>query len=194
VIAKFAKLVALAGVLALSASCGDFVRQGRSPVMLVVGSLVDAEGAGTMQSDVIVDGGTFNDNATATLTAQLKDPGSLGEAATPTAINQIVIDRYHVEYRRTDGRNTPGIDVPYAFDSALTATVIVGSPIQVPFQIVRHSAKEEAPLAALRLGTGTGHFISTIATVTFYGHDLAGNNISAAGNMGIDFADFADEN
>ena len=59
------------------------------------------------------------------------------------------------------------------------------------FQIVRHSAKAEAPLAAL---SPAGNIISTIATVTFYGHDLAGNEISTSANMGIDFADFADEN
>jgi hypothetical protein len=59
------------------------------------------------------------------------------------------------------------------------------------FQIVRHSAKEEAPLKALRFN---GSIISTIATVTFYGQDQAGNEISAAGNIGIDFGDFADPN
>jgi hypothetical protein len=30
--------------------------------------------------------------------------------------------------------------------------------------------------------------------VTFYGQDQAGNEISAAGNIGIDFGDFADPN
>jgi hypothetical protein len=191
VTAKFAKLLALAGAVALSTSCGDLVRQGHSPVMLVVGALTDKDGTGTMQSDVLMNGGTFNDNAQVTLFVQLKDPGSLGVAAATSALNQVVIDRYHVQYVRTDGHNTPGIDVPYAFDSGLTLTV--ADPITVSFQIVRHSAKEEAPLAALRL-EGTGHFISTIATVTFYGHDLAGNDISGSGNIGIDFADFADKN
>jgi hypothetical protein len=191
VIAKFAKLLVLVGAVSLSASCGDLVRQGHSPVMLVVGALTDKDGTATMQSDVLVGGGTFNDNATATLFVQLKDQGSLGVVTAPSPTNQVVIDRYHVEYRRTDGHNTPGIDVPYPFDSALTVTV--SDTVKVPFEIVRHSAKEEAPLAALRL-SGTGHFISTITTVTFYGHDLAGNDISGSGNIGIDFADFADQN
>lgn len=191
-IAKFAKLLALAGAVVLSSSCGDLVRQGHSPVMLVVGALTDKNGAATMQSDVLVNGGTFNDNAQATLFVQLKDQGSLGAVAQPSPTNQVIIDRYHVEYRRTDGHNTPGIDVPYAFDSAMTVTVS-DNAVTVPFQIVRHSAKEEAPLAALRL-SATGQFISTITIVTFYGHDLAGNDISASGNIGIDFADFADQN
>ena len=38
-------------------------------------------------------------------------------------MNAITITQYHVEYVRSDGRNTPGVDVPYAFDSAVGATV-----------------------------------------------------------------------
>ena len=49
---------------------------------------------------------------------------------------------------RADGRNTPGVDVPYGFDGAFTATVSGGEPT-VGFELVRHIAKEEAPLAAL---------------------------------------------
>jgi hypothetical protein len=192
VTAKFATLLALAGAVALSASCGDFVRQGRSPVMLVVDSLQDKDGNHTLRSDVLTSTGTFNDLATASLRILLKDQGSLGVSATPSELNQVVIDRYRVEYVRADGHNVPGVDVPFSFDSALTQLVTADGDEAI-FQIVRHSAKEEAPLAALRL-TGTGHFISTIATVTFYGHDLAGNDISASGHIGIDFADFADEN
>jgi len=190
VTAKFAKLLALAGAVALSVSCGDLVRQGHSPVMLVVESLVDGNGNHTLRSDVLVAGAIVNDLATASLRIQLKDQGSLGVVASPTLTNQVVIDRYRVEYRRADGHNTPGVDVPYTFDSALTQTITEDGD-DVIFQIVRHVAKAEAPLAAL---SPSGNIISTIATVTFYGHDLAGNDISTSANMGIDFADFADEN
>jgi hypothetical protein len=34
--------------------------------------------------------------------------------------------------------------------------------------------------------------ISTIAEVTFYGEDLAGNDIRVVGTMSVNFADFAD--
>ena len=103
----------------------------------------------------------------------------------------MTINRYRVEYRRTDGRNVQGVDVPFAFDSGVTFTIPAGGLVKAGFQIVRHSAKEEAPLKALR---ANGSIISTIATVTFYGQDQAGNEISAAGNIGIDFGDFADPN
>ena len=195
-IAKSVKLLALSGAVALSVSCGDFVRQGRSPVMLVVESL-EVENGNTLLSDVAnttddpcspTTPCVFNDMATVRLRIQLKDQGSLNVVASPSLTNEVTIDRYHVEYRRTDGRATPGIDVPYSFDSALTMT-ISGDGEQASFQIVRHAAKEEAPLRALLLNRD---LISTIATVTFYGHDQAGNAVSASGNMGIDFGDFAD--
>ena len=82
-----------------------------------------------------------------------------------------------------------GVDVPFAFDSGLTFTIPAEGQISAGFQIVRHTAKQEAPLQALRFN---GDIISTIATVTFYGHDQAGNEISVSGNIGIDFGDFAD--
>jgi hypothetical protein len=197
VTAKFAQLLAIAGAVALSVSCGDLVRQGRSPVMLVVNAL-EVENGNTLLSDVAnttdpcspTTPCVFNDMATANLRIQLKDQGSLNILAIPTLTNQVTITRYRVEYRRTDGRATPGVDVPYGFDSALTLTVSATGD-EASFQIVRHSAKEDAPLRALLLNRD---ILSTIATVTFYGHDQAGNDVSASGNIGIDFGDFADEN
>jgi len=50
-------------------------------------------------------------------------------------------------------------------------------------------AKLEAPLATLRTGET---FISTIADVTFYGQDQAGNELSVTGSIGITFGNFAD--
>ena len=196
--AKFAQLLALAGAVTLSVSCGDLVRQGRSPVMLVIESLEVTNG-NTLLSDVANTTDTpcspstpcvFNDMATATMRIQMKDQGSLNVVATPSLVNEVTITRYRVEYRRTDGRATPGVDVPYGFDSALTIT-INGDSTDASFQLVRHAAKEEAPLRALLLNRD---IISTIATVTFYGHDQAGNEVSASGNIGIDFGDFADGN
>jgi hypothetical protein len=102
-------------------------------------------------------------------------------------LNAVTITRYRVEYRRSDGRNAQGTDIPYAFDSGLTVT-IDGSK-SATFQIVRHTAKAEAPLKALAIN---GEIISTIAYVTFYGHDQAGNDVSASASMGIDFGNFAD--
>jgi hypothetical protein len=186
--------VAAAALLAVASSgCGDLVRQGRSPVQLVIDSLTASSGetdtfGGDLRSDVLTNGGIFNDVGEVTLSLILKDPGNFGSAA-PTALNRVTINRYRVVYRRADGRNTPGVDVPHAFDSAITVTIPEDGNATAGFQIVRHSAKAEAPLAAL---ASNGDIISTIAEVSFFGHDQAGNEISATGRIGIDFGNFAD--
>jgi hypothetical protein len=50
-------------------------------------------------------------------------------------------------------------------------------------------AKLEAPLGALAQSLV---IISTIADVTFFGRDQAGNEVSATGSIGVQFGDFAD--
>jgi hypothetical protein len=206
VTAKFPKFLGLLGAVAASAvmaGCGSaFVRDSRSPSQLVINALQVGDNS-TLLSDVIRRAttpapcspaspcfSTFNDMATAEVEILLRDPGVPGSPSSPTAINQVTITRYRVKYRRADGHNIPGVDVPYDFDSAVTATVPPSGSTEFAFQIVRHAAKEEAPLASLRF---SGDIISTIAEVTFYGRDQAGNDVSVTGYMGVDFGDFADE-
>jgi hypothetical protein len=202
VTAKFLRGLGLLAVAAMTmAGCGgEFVRDGRSPARLVVSSLTVDENS-TLLSDVIRMITTpepcsttspcpsvFNDVAEVELRLVLRDQGT---PTSPSVLNEITVNRYRVTYRRADGRNTPGVDVPYGFDSAITMTVPTSGSATGAFQIVRHSSKEEAPLAALRY---SGDIISTIAEVTFYGRDQAGNEASVSANIGIDFGDFADEN
>jgi hypothetical protein len=127
----------------------------------------------------------FNDNGAAQFALVMKDQGS---PAAPAPLNAVTITRYRVVYRRTDGHNIQGVDVPFAFDSAVTVT-IGGEGASTGFQLVRTSAKQEAPLRAL---VNNPDIISTIADVTFYGQDQAGNDISATGSIGIDFGNFGD--
>ncbi|HKH74013.1 MAG TPA: hypothetical protein VKA59_21795 [Vicinamibacterales bacterium] len=205
--AKLQKFVAGLGVVATSAAMagcgGEFVRDGQSPVRLVISQLESA-GQNTLLSDVVQMATTpapcsttspcasvFNDMATVELALLLRDPGNPAAPSTPSPLNQVTINRYRVKFRRADGNNVPGVDVPYDFDSALTMTVPTSGTVEAAFQVVRHSAKEEAPLRSLRF---SGDVISTIAEVTFYGRDQAGNEISVTGYMGVDFGDFADDN
>ena len=189
VTAKFVKLLVVVSLIAASSACGEFTREGRSPVVLVVDSLFVNDDQGTLNSDVLTKGSTLNDRAEVEMRVILKDPGAPGVTVNPTLLNAVTITRYRVEYRRTDGRSVQGVDVPYAFDSAMTITVPSDGTGTTTFQLVRHSAKEESPLRAL---SSNFDIISTIAYVTFYGRDQAGNDISATASIGIDFADFAD--
>ncbi len=202
-------LVHLFGLVALVAagtSCGSIARQGRSPVYLVVdklegrrGGLASATFGSPVASDVVTNVTSpapcttvspcptvFADNGQVTLRAQLKDPLS---PVDPTPTNDVTITRYHVAYRRSDGRNTQGIDVPFAFDGATTGTVRIGSTATLPFELVRIVAKEETPLVNL---TQSPTVVTTIADVTFYGFDQAGNAITVAGLIQVDFGNFGD--
>lgn len=180
------------------AGCGQ-ARQGRGPVVLVLDSLTAASGASpdkfanVLSSDVqtYVDSG-----GTARVPTILEDPGKasfhlqMKDNAYATApSNVITVTRYHVTFIRADGRNTPGVDVPYGFDGAVSETI--SSSGTVGFVMVRASAKAESPLVAL-VGNGGHQFISAIAQVTFYGTDASGNTVSVTGQMSVSFADWGD--
>jgi hypothetical protein len=81
------------------------------------------------------------------------------------------------------------VDVPYAIDGAMTVTVPVDGSATAGFQLVRNSAKREAPLAALDNGQT---LITVIADVTFWGRDQAGNEVSVTGSIEITFGNFGD--
>lgn len=191
--------VSLMAVVTATTSCGDVVRSSRSPVMLVMNSLSGGTTpAATLLSDVVGSRTSpdpcsttspcptvFNDPGTATLTVVMKDA-----TVTPSSNNRVTINRYRVEFRRADGRNTPGVDVPHPFDGAVTLTIPVGSIGSTGFELVRLTAKEESPLVQLVVNP---NIISTIATVTFFGQDLVGNDVSATGQILIEFGNFADK-
>ena len=177
-----------------SVSCGDMAREGQASSYLIITSLTGSRGGatpgpfgGNLLSDVDP---VFNDNGQAELTLAMKDPGSVNSPSAPTSANFITVERYHVTYIRSDGHNIEGVDVPYAFDGAVTGTIST-QPATLSFTLVRHQAKEEAPLRTLRSDAFLGIIISTIAEVTFYGHDQTGREVSVSGKISITFADFA---
>lgn len=202
------RMFGIVALVAAATSCGDVVRTGRSPAYLVIDSLNGIQGkatpgapAFTLTSDVITNvisplpcsatapcPTVFADSGQAALHIALKDAGSGTTAPSPTQVNAITLDRVHVDYVRADGRNTPGVDVPYSFDGAVTVT-ITGSPTTFGFPLVRVVAKEESPLVQLK---NSSSIITMIATVTFYGHDQAGNAASISGKIQIDFGNFGD--
>jgi hypothetical protein len=185
------RVVGLALVLFLAAivtACGDLTRQGTASSYLIINSLQASSGSGTpsttLQSDVLSDDGTiFSDSGVVELQLAMKDATS---ATGPTTANFITINRYRVRFTRADGRNTPGVDVPFGFDGAVTATV--SGTATIPFELVRHVAKLEAPLAALARNLV---IISTIAEITFYGNDQTGREVSVSGQMLVSFGNFA---
>jgi hypothetical protein len=202
VIRTFITLACIAALGAVAAGCG-VAEQGRSPVVVRIDAIDASSGAGSLtfsgylHSDVQtvvkvnnVDVPTrFNDPGRVTLSVVLKDPGAPGVANTPTELNTVTITHYRVVYRRTDGRNVQGVDVPWAFDSGMTVSIPASAAVQQTFDLVRVSAKGEAPLTALIVN---GQTLDVIADVTFYGKDMHHNDVMATGSIGITFANYGD--
>lgn len=206
---RIVKRIAVTALLAMAcASCGDVVRDGKSPVFLVVDQMEAAQGNKNTQffnnliSDVITNVITpapcsdtspcptvFNDLGRITLRLVPKDIGPTGTTVTPTTNNEVTINRIRVAYRRTDNRNTPGVDVPYAFETASTGTVPASGTLQLSFTLVRNDAKSESPLVQLRTNNT---IIDAIADVTVYGRDRVGNDINATASIGVAFGNFGD--
>jgi hypothetical protein len=203
------QLAASAMLTVLATACSDRARSDRSPAFLVMELLEAASGAqpqefgNFLNSDVetIVERqindravevpSVFGDPGRATFRLGLKNPGTSSSPLTPSPLNEITITRYRVTFRRADGRNTPGVDVPYAFDGAVTLTVPADAAASVTFELVRQQAKLEPPLSRLRRGGGA-NIISTLAEVTFYGRDQAGHDVAVAGLLSVNFGDFSD--
>ena len=191
------RLAGVVGLILASVSCGSLTREGTASSYLIVSLLEGASGvdpgtfATTVASDVttVKDGIStiFSDPGRVRFGLGLKDPGPSTSPSTPTQNNFITVDRYHVRFIRTDGRDREGVDVPYAFDGAFTVTV--SGDTTAGFTLVRNQAKQEAPLAALAINPIV---ISTIAEVTFYGHDQTGRQVSAVGKIDVSFANFGD--
>jgi hypothetical protein len=117
---RFAGALAVLALLGSSA-CSEAIRTGQSPGYLVITSLQGAPGlagsfGATLQSDVLnfdPDTGRASiapDRGQVVLQLNMKDP-----TLSPSPANAITLTQYRVEYVRADGRNTQGVDVPYAF-------------------------------------------------------------------------------
>jgi hypothetical protein len=186
-------------VLALAAgpACTVTQRPGTSPVQLVIASLEGGPGDDvstfrhTFASDVLTNGRVIDDGGRVLLALILKDPGTADLPTRPAPANLVTISRYRVHFVRADGRSSPGVDVPYAFDGAVTFTVGPEGGVG-RFVLVRAQSKLEPPLIMLR-ESGGSVALSTLAEVTFYGRDQAGHELNVVGLIGVNFADWADE-
>ena len=197
------RILMLISIVASAASCGDASRSSRGPMQLVIQSLTVTSSGGVHANtfSTVLDSAittrittpdpctttspcnvVFDDLGKLTLSLENKNP-----SITPSGLNTVTTDRVHVKYVRADGHNTQGVDVPFEFDVPVTVTVPLNGTADAGFEIVRHDAKRESPLIQL---LNSSEVITTFAQVTVYGHDQAGNIVSATGQIQINFGDF----
>ena len=189
-------IVALA-MTACNTGCNALENKSTSASMLQIVSLTGNdlkgnEGSTTVFSDVITGGGgIINDNGVAELAAHPLDPLLTTDEITPYM--EVLVDQIDVVFKRTDGRNVEGVDVPYSFTQPMSMLVPFDAKTKIPFVLIRHDAKLEAPLLALREVYTQPVVLQLVATVTLHGKDLGGHRVApVTGYISVWCANFAD--
>jgi hypothetical protein len=180
-------------VLAMAA-CNAVENDSTSATMLQIISMTGNdlqgnEGSTTVFSDVITNGSIINDNGVAEMIAVTLDPlYSANNEITPYM--DVLVDQIDVDFRRTDGRNVEGVDVPYSFNQPMSMLVSFAETVKIPFILIRHEAKREAPLLRLRENFDV---LQLVAVVTIHGKDLGGHRVApVTGYVSVWCANFAD--
>jgi len=189
------KVLALIIAALVLAQCNALENESTSGSMLQIISLTGRDlegkdGSTTVFSDVITNGGIINDNGVAEMVATPLNPSGTAQI---TAYMDVLIDQIDVEFKRTDGRNTEGVDVPYKFSQPVSVLAAINKSVSVPFVLIRHVAKMEPPLVALQDIPSREVVLQLIAVVTIHGKDLGGHRVApVTGYISVWCANFAD--
>lgn len=190
----------LAAAALVLAACNPIENETGSNSLLTIETLtalnMEGQEVNFCQSDVLYTdpqtGATsiVADIAKVALSADLLDPDPVLGAS---QYNDIELFKYGVTYRRSDGRNTEGVDVPYAFEEGMSGIIRIGQTASFSFILVREAAKQEPPLINLLMPSNRGETLVVTAQIDFYGKDLAGRAVKATGYIPVTFADFANQ-
>lgn len=198
-------LLVLIAVMLLSYACSRVEDNTRSGSLLVVETVVGHIGLDNTDSTPLLSDtcdnpntdpqdpelcSVVNDNATLTFANQFLQVGP-GAGFGTSFLNDIIVNRYRVDYFRSSGRNTPGVDVPYGIDGTMNVRVPVNGTADGGIIVVRHEAKREPPLSELDNGQSEG-VITAQAGIQCFGQDLSGRTVTATGYLEIHFGNFGE--
>jgi len=186
-----AVVMTLSLAVAMAGCSADYAENNEASVNLIVagingGAVLDSDiRFGTndpTESDFICE-----DEVTVSLAVRHKNPN----AVAPSVPNAVLLTGYEVQYTRTDGRGTEGVDVPFRITGAVSLGIDVANSgtVDVPIEVVRRQAKLEPPLTNVQ----QAEILSVNATVTMFGETVSGKRVSGSGAFQIDFADFGDD-
>jgi hypothetical protein len=185
-----AKLLIPVCCLLLLVSCNKLENDSQSASRLVIDNLSGYDQTGAVSliawSDVEKAGSFYNDNAIATLTAEMLDV-----SATPTFYNDVIVDQVDVVFTKPGTSSKEGVDVPYARSESVSIKVPAGgTTTEVAFVLITHEDKVKAPLYDL---ISSGQVIQITATITIHGKDVAGYRVPPVSHsMTVYCADFGD--
>lgn len=152
--------------------------------------------------DVLTSGGTIlDDSISVDLSAVLKAAIATDPNVVTPDLQNIALDRYEVTFTRTDG----GTAAPPGFTRGVSGLVRLSVPqatdanvLTVPIVLVPSTIKAQPPISYLiSPGSEPGTNFTNIqvnARVQFFGRTLSGHQVTVVGNIGINFANFGDDN
>ncbi len=180
------KAVLLVATVAMAGCTAGYATGNNSNVLLIIAGI---NGGDTLKSDIVTDDGIFHDTVTVALAVRFKNPNIPTVPQIPSAV---IIERYEVKYRRSDGRGVEGQDVPYTISGNMTAAfdVKTSGTDDLLLEVVRIQAKLEPPLKNLASGSGGGIVVTMFADITLHGRTISGQAVQATGSLQIDFANF----
>ena len=181
-----AGLLVLAG--SLTACSANYTTNNTSTVLLLIAAV---NGGSPLASDVLKDGAVVADSTTLAVAVRFKNPNI---ATVPQIPSAVLIERYEVKYRRSDGRGVEGQDVPFSISGNVTAGFDVKTSGTDPLniEVVRAQAKLEPPLRNLQ-NAGGSIIVTMFADITLHGHTISGQTVTGTSSLQIDFADWADQ-
>jgi hypothetical protein len=191
------KILLLSIAALFLASCNTIENESTSASMLQIASVTGNDldgtpGSTTIFSDVLTNNSLINDNGVAEINALPIDP--LIDSKSITPYMDVLVDQIDVAFKRTDGRNVEGVDVAYHFNQPMSMLVTINGSASIPFILIRHVAKQEPPLLALREWTSQGKILQLVATVTIHGKDLGGHRVApVTSNVSVWCSNFADQ-
>ena len=179
----------LIGAAGFSACSAGYSTDNNSSVLLIIASI---NGGAALKSDVITATGVFNDLADLAIAVRFKNPNI---ATVPQVPSAVILERYEIKYRRSDGRGVEGQDVPFSISGNLTTAfdVKTSGTDNVSLEVVRVQAKLEPPLRNLQSNSGGGIVVTMFADITLHGRTISGQTVTANGSLQIDFANWADK-
>ncbi|HWP46908.1 MAG TPA: hypothetical protein VNM22_07070 [Candidatus Limnocylindrales bacterium] len=151
---------------------------------VTVVSITDTSGKVPLQSDVVTNGFLTDDVATVTVRSQSVDQNGPTTPFEPGPLDNIVLNQYRVDYFRTDGGA-----VPASFNGTMNLFLAPNTEASTNIVIVRAFDKNRSPLVELREG---GEIFATV-TITLFGEDGFGNDISTSGSINVSFGNFPDQ-
>lgn len=181
------KLPILAVALALSgASCNPVVDDNQSAVTLAAAFQGQGGAVGPIGifADVVqADGVPADDFFELNVRALAKNVNS-----DPSEFYTVNFQAVTLRYTRPDGRNEPGVDVPFPLTYAIGGSVTPGDEAQLNLLVVSEEMKLEPPLRDLWFGEGQRIFATLHLTV--FGRDLVENELTADASAVVVFGDF----